>query len=214
MKDQAMIFHSNRSLGNAATALRSILLSFRWAQAQSASLAPGGALPQQEKAVTAAIAKLESGSFGLVDVTALAEGGDHKAVPTLRKRFELCQETPEKTKIASALVELGDKDGACWDFLVKEATAAANSDLQNLKDFDYSGKARPLSSPLFIAWAGLHKVSIEIANEDAKFNFSGYILMLGDSADLRAVPLLRPALQFPNTTVEATAAEGLAKLHD
>src|ERR1700686_1780074 len=65
-----------------------------------------------------AIAKLKSGKFALIHVDMIAKAGAVEAVPILKEQFARSQDPLVQTKIASAIVRLGDKDDIYWDFLV------------------------------------------------------------------------------------------------
>src|ERR1035441_7667954 len=75
-----------------------------------------------------------------------------QGIPALEAYFARAKDDETKAMIASALVRLGDKDDAYWDFLVKQATAVLDSDLP----FPYNlsgGTPESPFSPEFLAWA-------------------------------------------------------------
>lgn len=78
--------------------------------------------------VANALGRVTRGDFSLADVEQLANAGAVQAIPDLKKQFALSHDEVTKGKIASALVKLGDKDDTYWDYLVKEATPAIESD--------------------------------------------------------------------------------------
>lgn len=164
--------------------------------------------------VADAIAKLKSGSFALVDVDMIAKAGAVEAVPVLKQQFARCQDAFIKTKIASALVRLGDRDDIYWDFLVKQATPAVESDAPDFMNFDSQPSTGSGPSPRFVTWAKAHGVSPESAGEDSMYWLPGKVMLLGSTGDQRAVPLLRRGLLSPNHQVEIAAAMGLAEVRD
>jgi HEAT repeats len=64
-----------------------------------------------------AIAKVKSGEFALVHVDMIARADAVEAIPILKEQFVRVQDPLAKAKLAAALLRLGDKDDACWDFL-------------------------------------------------------------------------------------------------
>ena len=120
-----------------------------------------------------------------------------------------------KAKIAAAIVRLGDKDDTYWDFLVKVATAALESDAPDFIGYDARGKAVPGPSPKFEAWMKAHNLSpSSTLFEDSVYMLPGRVMLLGWSRDPRAVPLLRQALLSRNRMIEIAAAMGLAEIGD
>jgi len=168
--------------------------------------------------VADAIAKVKSGKFALVHVDLIAKAGAVEAVPILKEQFVRSLDPLVKTKIASALVRLGDRDDIYWDFLVKQVTPAVESDAPDFMNFDPQAKTGTGPSPEFIAWAKAHNVPPNgpdgKAAENAMYWFPGRVMLLGLTGDRRAIPLLRQALLSPNHMVESAAANGLAEIQD
>ena len=189
--------------------------------AQTPGVAYGQAgQPQPEKLaygidkanVPDAIAKVKSGDFALVHVELIAEAGAVEAIPILKEQFVRSQDPLKKAKIADALVRLGDKDDTYWDYLVQLVTPAIESDAPDFMSYDEQGKALPGPSPAFQAWAKVHNASPDA--EDSLYWLPGKVMMLGETGDPRAIPLLRQALLSPNHQIEAMAAQGLAEIQD
>jgi HEAT repeat protein len=164
-----------------------------------------------------AIAKLKSGNFALVHIDMIAKFGAVEAVPALKEQFIRSKDPLVKAKIASALVRLGDRDEIYWDFLVKEATKAVESDMPDFMNFDPEAKTGAGPSPEFVAWAKAHNMSPNgpgSAAADAMQWFPGRVMLLSLTGDRKAIPLLRQALLSPNHMIEIAGAEGLAELRD
>ncbi len=161
-----------------------------------------------------AISRVKEGNFFPADVHIIAEGGAVQAIPDLKKQFELAHDQISKGSIASALVRLGDKDPAWWDYLSKEAADAIVSDAPSVTQFDSKGKFVPGPSPEFIAWAKAHNLTAELALDAAMRELPARVSFLGESGDPRAIPLLRQALSSPNFLIQASAALELAQLQD
>lgn len=162
-----------------------------------------------------AIAKVKSGNFGLVHIDMIARAGAVEAIPALQEQFTRTPDPLVKTKIASALVRLGDRDEIYWDFLVKQATTAVESDVPDFMNFDPQAKTGAGPSPQFVAWAKAHNVppnGREAA--DAMYGLPGKLTLLASAGDPRAIPLLRRGLSSPNHMIEIAAADGLAELQD
>jgi len=168
--------------------------------------------------VTDAIAKLRSGDFAAIHVDLIARAGAVQAIPILKDQFVRNQDELLRGKIAAALLKLGDKEDVYWDYLVKLATPALESDTPDFMSYDSAGKSRPGPSPEFAAWAKAHNVAPngpnDTAAEDSVYIFPGKVLLLAWSGDSRAVPLLRRALTSPDHMIEIAAAEGLAGMQD
>lgn len=161
-----------------------------------------------------AISRVKSGEFGAIHVDLIARAGAVEAIPILKEQFDRVGDQLIKGKIAAALVRLGDKDQAYWNFLVEFAKPALESDVPDYIGYDSHGKAVPGPSPQFQTWAKAHNLPAESQPEDSARISSAGIVFLGWSEDPRAVPLLRKALLSPNHMLEIFAALGLAEIGD
>jgi HEAT repeat protein len=164
-----------------------------------------------------AIAKVKSGDFGVLEVDQVARAGAAQVIPNLEDRFAHTEDARTddalmKGKIAVALVRLGDKDDTYWNYLATRAAAAIESDAPFQGSVDPQGNWH--QSPEFTAWAKAHYGSPSEASEDARVWLPGRVLMLGQTDDPRAIPLLRRALWSPNYLIEAAGVMGLAELQD
>jgi HEAT repeat protein len=161
-----------------------------------------------------AIARLKSGDFAGIHVDLITRAGAAEAIPALKEQFANVQDLLLKAKIAAALVRLGDKDDTYWDFLVKLATPALESDAPDFISYDSQGKSVPGPSPDFQAWVKAHNSTSDSAGENSFYILPGKVAFLGWSRDPRAIPLLRKGLSSPNHMIEAAAALGLAEIGD
>jgi hypothetical protein len=161
-----------------------------------------------------AIAKVKSGEFGAVHVDLIVRANAIEAIPILKEQFDRAGDQVIKGKIAAALVRLGDKDQAYWNFLVEFAKPTLESDAPDYIGYDSQGRAVPGPSPQFQTWARAHSLPAESGPEDSVRISSTGIVFLGWSGDPRAVPLLRKGLLSPNHMVEIFAALGLAEIGD
>ena len=173
--------------------------------------------------VAEAIQKVKQGSFYGPHVEEIAEAGAVEAIPALKEQFAHSVDASHKDdldpgnkeEIASALVRLGEKDDIYWDFLVKQATEAVDSDAPFPREFDSKGKMLDDHfSPAFLQWAKQHSLSPGDAGEMVVYRFPGKLLMLAETGDPRGIPLLRRAMSSPNYMIQVMAAKGLAKLQD
>src|SRR6266404_2219561 len=90
---------------------------------------PGKRIYEADKASVAdAIAKVKSGDFAGVHVDLIGRAGAVEAIPILKEQFTRVEDPLDKAKIAQVLIKLGDRDNTYWDFLVKLATPALESD--------------------------------------------------------------------------------------
>jgi HEAT repeat protein len=137
-----------------------------------------------------------------------------QAIPILKDKFVSTQDVNDKVQIASALVRLGDKDDTYWDFLVRQAAPAIESDAPPIASYDSQGKFVRGPSPEFVAWAKAHNVSLDSAAEDSMYRSPGKVMMLAVTGDPRGIPLLRRALSSSNFMIQTFAAEGLAGMKD
>jgi hypothetical protein len=144
-------------------------------------------------------------------VEQLAHARAVQAVPMLEEKFVRTEDALNKAHIASALVRLGDKNDIYWDFLVKQATQAVESDAPNFLSYDSQGKAVG-PSPEFEAWVKAHNLSPTGLWEKQMYLAPGPLAFLALTGDPRAVPVLRRGLLSPNYQIEITAALGLAKM--
>jgi hypothetical protein len=165
-------------------------------------------------AVSAAIAAVKSGDFAPAHVETIAAAGAVEAIPILKEQFARSHDWLIKAKLASALVRLGgDQDDSYWDFLVKQATLAVESDAPDFMNFDPQAKDSTGPSHEFTAWANAHKLDAQEAGGNAR-NAMYRIMILSSTGDRRAIPLLRQGLLSPSHEIEYMAALGLAELQD
>jgi HEAT repeat protein len=163
-----------------------------------------------------AIARVKSGDFFAMHVDLIARADAIEAIPVLKEQFGRVQDSLLKDKIAAALVRLGDKDDSYWDFLVKDAKTALESDAPNFHGFDAEGKAFGGASPEFEAWLKNRGESVDVgsAAEDSMYFLPGKVMNLGWSRDPRAIPYLHQGLSSANYMIEIAAANGLAEIGD
>jgi hypothetical protein len=180
-------------------------------QAENEKLAYGA-----DKAnVPDAIEKVKSGEFAALHVDMIARAGAVEAIPSLKQQFVHVNDDPLlKAKIAAAIVRLGDKDDTYWDFLVKLAKPALESDAPDFMSYDSQGKAVSGPSPEFVAWADAHSLPHAGLLEESRYLLPGKVAILGWSRDPRAIPLLQQALLSSNHMIEIAAAMGLAEIGD
>jgi hypothetical protein len=162
-----------------------------------------------------ALNRVKQGEFFLVDVGVIARAHLVQAIPILKEQFAKTQDPHFKDALASALVTLGDKEDAYWDFLAARANEAVESDIPFPRDFDSHGKIEKNHfSQAFLQWAKNHGLSPGDAGQIAGFELPGKVLMLAVTGDPRGLPLLRKALSSPNYLIQSVGAKGLARLQD
>lgn len=159
-----------------------------------------------------AIAKVRSGEFGAIHVDLIVRAGAVKAIPVLKEQFALVQDPLLRAKIAAGLVRLGNTDNIYWDFLVKYAKPAVESDFPGFSSNGSQGKAPAEASPEFQAWLKAHNLTPKEVEEVSQFPVR--LVLLGWSRDPRAVPFLHQALSSPNPITQIIAATGLAEVGD
>jgi nucleoid-associated protein YgaU len=173
--------------------------------------------------VAEAIQKVKQGNFYGPHVEEIAEAGAVEAIPALKEQFAHSVDPSHKDdldpgnkeEIASALVRLGEKDDIYWDFLVKQATEAVDSDAPFPREFDSQGKMLDDHfSPAFLQWVKQHGLSPGDAGEMVVYRLPGKLFMLAETGDPRGIPLLRRGMSSANYMIQIMAAKGLAKLQD
>jgi hypothetical protein len=164
--------------------------------------------------VPVAIARVEAGEFSLVDVDLIARANAIKAIPSLKKQFDVAGNPLVKAKIAAALLRMRDQDDVYWKFLVEFTNPALQSDAPDYNGYDQQGKAVPGPSLEFRAWAKAHNVPADAELDDSVKMASLGVMLLGWSQDGKAIPILRKALWSPNHSIEALAAAALAEIGD
>jgi HEAT repeat protein len=172
------------------------------------------AISSQQDGLQRSLARLSAGTAEGADVELIARAGARQAIPALEEQFRRVTDLKTKGKIASGLVRLGDKDNTYFDYLSKQATLAVESDVPDAA-FDSQGKRVEHQLPIELkAWALRHNMSANSAGQYALYDLPSSVLLLGETGDPRAVPLLRKALRSHNFLIVATAARGLAQIQD
>jgi HEAT repeat protein len=169
----------------------------------------------QAQRVADAVKKVKHGNFGLVHVEEIARAQAAQAIPALKEQFVRSQDANKRAKIADALVRLGDEDEVYWDFLVKQAMLAVESDAPYPGSFDPQGRTvRRQLSPEFVERAKAHHIPADVAAQTVAYELPGDLMFLAETGDQRGLPLLRRAMFSDNYLIQAVAAKGLAKLQD
>ena len=78
---------------------------------------------------------LKQGTYGPVTQEQIAEAQAGQLVPILEALFVSSQDAEVKARAARALVDLGDKGNAYWDFLVQQAKLVIESDAPSPRCF-------------------------------------------------------------------------------
>jgi HEAT repeat protein len=157
------------------------------------------------------IDSLKQGTYGPATQEQIAEAQAGQLVPILEARFVHSQDSDIKARVAKALVGLGEKNGAYWDFLVQQATLAIESDAPSPQ---CSSPANCMSGhpPEYVAWARAHNVPEGSQAEMALNWLPRKVYLVFD--DPRGIPLLREALKSPNSDIVWAGTKGLARAHD
>jgi HEAT repeat protein len=185
-----------------------------------AGVAPGQAAQPEPSSQSAAeqladaVAKVKAGKFNGYHVEVIGEARAVVAIPDLEKQFTLISEPLEKAKIAQVLLLLGDRKDAYWNYLAELVKPALESDAPSPMLDDARGKSIPDLSKEFATWAQAHGKSPGEAVEYAKYILPVIVMMVGATADSRALPLLRRAFLSPNSMIQIAASKGLAEMHD
>lgn len=164
--------------------------------------------------VAEAMEKLDSGSFEepIMEsyyVERLVSARAVQAIPILKRRFAVTRDATAKDHIASALLRLGDRDDIYWDFLVAEVAPALETDCPSPVGND----SQRGPSDEFVAWAKSHNVATDSALKTL-YLLATKVLLLAETEDPRAIPILRRALSTNYFLIQAYAAKGLAQMQD
>jgi hypothetical protein len=159
---------------------------------------------------------VKQGQFGPATLVQLVKHRAVQAIPVMKEQFAAQSATLLKEALSSALVRLGEKEPAYWEFLLIHASAAAVSDAPFPAILrDAQGKpVRGKYSPEFLRWARTHNAA---PDEAAQAQMSehpiamGFLAMTGDP---RGRSVLRTAMSSHNPFVQIRAARGLARLQD
>jgi hypothetical protein len=153
---------------------------------------------------------LKQGAYGPTTPEQVAEAEAGQLVSMLEERFVHSQDVDIKARVAKALVDLGDKNEAYWDFLAQQAKLAIESDAPSPRCFSSANCVSGHPSE-YVAWARAHNVTEGSQAEMALYWLEGKLLVYGDP---RGIPLLREALRSPYREIVYTAAKELARAHD
>jgi HEAT repeat protein len=161
--------------------------------------------------VRSVIDLLKQGVYGPATQEQIAEAQAGQLVPILEARFVTSQDAEVKARVAHALVDLGDKDNAYWDFLVQQAKLAIESDAPSPRCFSSANcvSGHPAE---YVAWARAHNVAEGSQAEMALYWLEGKVALV--SGDPRGIPLLREALKSPYREIVSAGADGLARADD
>jgi HEAT repeat protein len=160
--------------------------------------------------VRSVIEHLKQGTYGPATQEQIAEAEAGQLVPILEARFVHKQDVDIKARVAKALVDLGDKGQAYWDFIAQQAKLAIESDAPSSRCFSSTyctGHAE------YVAWARAHHAPEDSQAEmELHWRLEEKVgLVYGDP---RGIPLLREALKSANINVVSTGADALTRAHD
>jgi HEAT repeat protein len=160
--------------------------------------------------VSSVIDSLKQGTYGPATQEQIDEAQTGQLVLILETRFVTSQDAEVKARVARALVDLGDKGNAYWDFLVQQAKLAIESDVPSSRCFsstNCTGHAE------YVVWAQSHHAPQDAQAEmELHWRLEERVqLVFGDP---RGTPLLREALKSLNINVVSTGADGLTRAHD
>ncbi len=133
-------------------------------------------------------------------------------MPALQEQFKQTQNFAQKAQIANAIVKLKDNDDTYWNYLAQRATVAVESDVPS--PWVYNVHDTATSAQGLAKWAQAHRIDLPAAMENAQTWYPGSLMILSDTGDARAVPILEKGLLSANSLIELEAAMGLAFLHD
>jgi hypothetical protein len=185
------------------------------AQPQAGEPAPSAKKPGVKPLnVQEEIANVRAGIITPYGLNFLGESKAREAIPALEEQFALAADEIDKAQIAQVLVQLKAPRDTYWNYLVKLITPILDSHAPDPFASDAEGKELPGVSSAFEAWVDANRLDPPTALQNATIVYPGYVTLLGETEDPRAVSLLRRALASPNYLIAAQASEGLALLKD
>jgi len=142
----------------------------------------------------------------------LVRKGDSKRIQTL---FRSLDDGLGKMKLASELMQLGVRDVEYFHYLAESAQKPIVRNVPFPMKFDKEGKfIRGEMNEAFLAWCGTQNVDAKTMASTLIYKDPIPVLLLADSGDPRALPLLLRGLASPNFYVVAVAARGLGIIGD
>jgi hypothetical protein len=160
------------------------------------------------------IANIKAGIITPYGLNFLGESKAREAIPGLEEQFALAGDEIDRAQIAQVLVQLKAPRDTYWNYLVKLITPILDSHAPDPFASDAEGKELPGVSPAFEAWVDANRLDPPTALQNATIVYPGYVTLLGETEDPRAVSMLCRALTSPNYLIAAQASEGLALLKD
>jgi HEAT repeat protein len=140
---------------------------------------------------------------------------DRDALPAVREVFRRASDKAVRLRAAATLVRLGDPEMGYWEFLVREASRAVDSDMPDPLPYDAQGRGiKGRFSQEFLDWCGARKVDCQAAAEEAMMWLPSYVLVLGTTGDPRGFDILMRGIASKNSLIVAQAARALARLQD
>lgn len=161
-----------------------------------------------------AIERLNSGVVSSYDLGKLGKANVSEAIPALEKQFFAAQDPMDKADLAQTLVKLKSPNDIYWKYLETLVTSVLDKPSPYPIRMDADDKEVRQISPAFDAWVDANRLNPPEALQNATVIYPAYMLLLGQTADLRAIPLLRRALSSSNYLIAASASEALVDLKD
>ena len=186
--------------------LTSVMLMSRCLQGQQETVdelvAKALQAPTDERAVAEAVAALNRNPYRL------------DTVPSFQELFLKLTGKKPRQFLALALLKAGQKDEIYFEELARYARAAIASDAPESVEYDKEGNSiKDHLNPAFLRWCEDN----QLLPQDCKQAVTPHgfdVLLLGQTKDRRAVPILRKALTVANGGIVWAAVQGLAGMND
>jgi hypothetical protein len=187
---------------------------------QATVLPPTPTRPVDATTLADALRTAINSSVGMMPADELSPS---TSIASLEKEFAEIKEPGGKAEIARVIVRLHDPNSEYYEFLEKLAIQTLDSDTPGPLQFDAEGKQLPQPAPAFLAWLLSRNITPSpyfSSDPPTAVIEQGYllrprsILLLGGTADPRAIPVLRRALLSHDYLIEQAGAAGLAEVHD
>lgn len=161
-----------------------------------------------------AMSRINKGEVSPYDLNQIGRLRAKETTPALEKQFFASREELDKAQIAQVLVRLGDSNPTYWNYLEQRVSKVLDNPSPSPIATDSQGKELPGVSPAFEAWVDANKLDPPTALQNATIVDPAYVVLLGETGDMRAIPLLRRALSSSNYLIAASASGELAELKD
>lgn len=166
----------------------------------------------KKKSVDELLADLKQHPGSLGAIHRLRVLNSKKAIPGLREEFQKAPDKIVKQAAAAALVSLKATEREYWDYLVRHALQAVESDAPTIVAYENGKAIRGKTNPEFVVWCKKKRLDPQAAALESTYVHPTDVLFLALANDARAIPVFLKGLNSGNFLIAARSAQGLARL--